>query len=75
MEDLKQKIEEIVEKVKADPKLMETFKTDPVKALESITGVDLPDAMVEPVIASVKAKLEGGELGGILGKLEGFMGK
>lgn len=70
MKELKQKVEEIVEKVKADPKLLETFKADPVKALEVISGVDLPDGMVEPLVAGVKARLEDGDLGSVLEKLE-----
>ena len=44
--DIKAKIEEIVEKIKADENFAEDFKKDPVKSVESVTGVDLPDDMV-----------------------------
>ena len=35
--DVKEKINEIVEKVKKDPKFMEEFKKDPVKESHKIT--------------------------------------
>jgi len=55
--DIKAKIEEIVEKIKADKKLQEQFKKEPVKAVESLLGVDLPDDVIEKVVAGVKAKI------------------
>lgn len=72
MLDIKEKIEEIVEKVKGDPKLMEEFKKDPIKAIEKVTGLDLPDEAVEKVVAGVKAKLSGDKLGGIGDLLKKF---
>ena len=41
--DIKAKIEEIVTKIKADPDFLKEFQADPVKAVEKITGTDLPD--------------------------------
>ena len=43
MEELKEKIEEVVAKVKADPDFAKKFQEDPVKALEGVIGIDLPD--------------------------------
>lgn len=73
--DAKELIEEVVKKVKDDPKFLENFKEAPVKALEAITGQDLPDQMVEPLIAGVKAKLGVDDLGDALGKLAHLFGK
>lgn len=73
--DIKKIVEDIVEKVKADPKLLESLKENPVKALEEATGIDLPDEMIQPVVAGLKAKLEMGEIGDMIGKLEGLFGK
>lgn len=73
--DLKELIEEVVKKIKNDPQLLEKFKDDPVKALEAITGKDLPDQMIEPLIAGVKAKIGADELGDALGKLANLFGK
>jgi len=70
--DIKAKIDQIAEKLKKDPALLKQFQKDPVKALESLTGLDLPDEQIQPVIAAVKAKLAGGG-SDILGKLGGIL--
>ena len=51
--DIKEKIETIVEKVKNDKGFAEKFKNDPVKAIESVSGIDLPDDMVDKVVDAV----------------------
>ncbi len=55
--DIKAKIEEIVEKVKAEPDFAAEFKANPVKAVEKVLGVDLPDDIVNKVIDGVKGKV------------------
>lgn len=55
--DIKEKIQEMVEKVTSDKNLMEKFQKEPVKAVEEIIGVDLPDDVVEKIIDGVKAKI------------------
>lgn len=72
MIDIKAKVNEIVEKAKKDPKFMEQLKSDPVKAVEGLLGVDLPDDTINGIVDGVKAKLAGDKLGGMLNK---FMGK
>ena len=57
MVDVKEKITEIVEKITKDEKLKEQFKKDPVKAVESTLGVDLPDDAVKKIVDGVKAKV------------------
>jgi len=57
MDNIKEKIEEIVEKISKDEKLQKQFKNDPVKALEKLLDVDLPDDVIEKIIDGVKAKL------------------
>ncbi len=70
--DIKAKIEELVSKVKNDKDFAEKFKKEPVKAVESIIGVDLPDDQINKVIDGAKAKISldsiGDKLGGIFGK-------
>ena len=75
MVDIKEKIEEIVKKIKADKDIAAKFKKDPIKTIEGILGVDLPDEMLEKVVDGVKAKLTGDQLGDIAGKLSGLFGK
>jgi len=55
--DIKEKIEELVEKISKDEKLQKQFMDDPVKALEKLLDVDLPDDVIEKIIDGVKAKL------------------
>ncbi|MBQ8249451.1 MAG: hypothetical protein IJY93_06180 [Clostridia bacterium] len=62
MDKIKEKIEEVVAKLKGDDKLMEKFKSDPIKTLEGIIGIDLPDDMISKVVDGVKAKLAAGDL-------------
>lgn len=67
--DIKEKISEIVETIKEDPKLLAKFKTDPVAALEGILGVDLPDEQLKPLIAGIKAKLDKEDVSELIGKI------
>ena len=69
--DIKAKIEEIVTKIKADPDFMKEFQADPVKAVEKITGTDLPDDVINPIIDGVKAKITADNVKGMLGGLFG----
>ena len=67
--DIKETIEKTVEKIKNDKNFQEEFKKDPVKAIEKVTGVDLPDDMVEKVVPAIKAKIAGGNLADGIKKL------
>mgnify|MGYP000992875309 CR=1 FL=1 len=60
--DLKEQISAAIEKIAGDKSLLERFKADPVKAVESALGVDLPDEVVRQVISGVKAKLSADKL-------------
>lgn len=55
--DIKEKISEIVEKIMSDKALQKQFEKEPVKAIEKLIGMDLPDDVVEKIIDGVKAKL------------------
>jgi uncharacterized protein YpuA (DUF1002 family) len=70
MVDIKAEITKVVEKVTKDEKLMDQFKKDPVKAVESVIGVDLPDDMIKKVVDGVKAKVSMDKLGDIAGSLK-----
>lgn len=68
--DIKKKIDEIVKKIKADESFAKKFKDDPVKAVESVLGVDLPDDQINKLIDGVKAKLKLDKTDGLLGKIK-----
>ena len=55
--DIKEKITELVNKIKNDEALQKQFKENPVKAVESLLGVDLPDEQIQKIVDGVKAKL------------------
>ena len=73
--DIKEKIEEIVEKVKADKNLFENFMKEPVKTVEKLIGVDLPDDQIKKIAEAVKAKASVDEIGKKLGGLGKLFGK
>ena len=55
--DIKEQISKIVEEVSKNPNMKEQFEKEPVKVIEKIIGVDLPDEIVTKIIDGVKAKL------------------
>ena len=57
LSNLKAKAEEIVEKIKDNKDLLNDFKKEPVKTLEKLLGVDLPDEQIEKLIDLIKTKL------------------
>lgn len=73
--DIKNKAEEIVNKIKNDKDIKAKFEKDPVKTIEDLIGIDLPDEMINKVIDGVKDKLTGDALGDIAGKVTGLFGK
>lgn len=70
MVDIKEKISEIVEKVTSDKDLQKRFEKEPVKVVEELLGVDLPDDMVEKVIDGVKTKITVDSISDVAGKLK-----
>ena len=73
--NVKEQITKAVEKISGDKKLQEQFKTEPVKALESVLGVDLPDEVIEQVIDGVKAKLTVDKASDVFDSIKGFLKK
>lgn len=77
--DIKERIEKVVDRIKSDDQLLAKFKQDPAKTVESVLDVDLPDELLDKVVAGVKTKLAGANLGDKLGAategLKGLFGK
>ena len=57
---------QIVQKLQKDPALLKNFQDDPIKTVEKLLGVDLPDVQLQPLVAGIKAKLAAADLGGTL---------
>ena len=73
--DIREKIEVIVEKVQKNPAMLEKFNTEPVKVVEELVGIDLPDELIEKVVDGVKAKITMDKAGDLLKGLGGLFGK
>ncbi len=69
--DIKVKINEVVDKIKNDKNFAEKFQKEPIKAVEDVLGVDLPDDVIKNVIDGVKAKIN---VDSIKDKLGGLFG-
>ncbi len=69
--DIKELAADLVEKVKKDPALLAKFKKEPVKAIEGLIGIDLPDAEIEKLAKLVLAKIDLDKAGALLGGLFG----
>ena len=73
--DVKEQITKAVERITKDEKLKEQFRKEPVKALDSILGVNLPDEVIEQVVNGVKAKLTQDKIEDSVDALKGFLKK
>ena len=60
--ELKAKLDGVITKIKSDKDLKDKFLKEPVKTLEGLLGVDLPDEKIKPAVSFVKAKVEGLDL-------------
>ncbi len=69
--DIKAKIDEVVNKIKNDKNFAEKFRKEPIKAVEEMLGVDLPDDVIKNVIDGVKGKIN---VDSIKDKLGGLFG-
>ena len=75
IEIIKDKIEELVEKVKGDDGLLAKFKENPVDTVKGLLGnIDLDNDAIEKIVDGVKAKLGADKLGDLLDKAKGLFG-
>lgn len=73
--DIKKNVEELVDKIKGNPKLLAEFKKNPVKVVEEIVGMDLPDKEINDLAKLVMAKIDMDKVGDMLGGLGGLFKK
>ncbi len=57
MDNIKELVDKLVDKIQSSKDIKELFEENPIKAVEKVLGVDLPDDIVEKVIDAVKAKI------------------
>ena len=70
MDEIKALIKKLADKVQSDDEIKELFKKDPIKAVEKILGVDLPDDVVKKIIDGVKASITLDDAKDLLGSLK-----
>lgn len=61
--DLKSKVDVACKKLQSDPSLLKKFQSDPIKAVESVLNIDLPDEQLKPLVSAIQAKLATSDLG------------
>ncbi len=72
MDKIKDIIEGLVDKIKDNKELLERFKDEPIKVVEELLNIDLPDEMLEKVVDGVKAKINLDQIGDMLESFGGF---
>lgn len=73
--ELKEKIDQIVEKIKTDKTIAAKFQTNPVGVVEELIGIDLPDDQINAAVEAIKAKLNLDKISEGLGGLGKLFGK
>ena len=73
--NIKEMIEELVEKILSDKALKEKLMTDPITVVEKLIGIDLPNDKIEKLVDGIKAKITIDDIGDALGALGGLFGK
>ena len=71
--DIKKTIDDVVAKVKNDPDLLKKFQDDPVKTIESLSGIDIPDGLEDKIVAGVKSALSGNTASGLIDKVKNLL--
>ena len=73
--DIKELAEKAVDTIKGDDNLLESFKTNPIKVVEKVLKIDLPDEILEKIVDVVKTKINIDDAKDALGKIAGLFGK
>jgi len=68
--DIKEQIAKVVERIAKDETLQALFQKEPIKAVEQVLGVDLPEEIIEKVIQGVKAKISVDKISGAMDSLK-----
>ncbi len=75
LDKIKDKVEDLVKEIQTNPALLKKFKENPVKVVEELIGIDLPDDQLKQVADLVKAKIDLDKVGDLLGGLGGLFKK
>ena len=70
--DIKKKAEELVQKIQKNPGLLKEFRENPVKIVEELIGIDLPDDEIMKLAQMVEIKIDMDKAGDMLKGLGGL---
>lgn len=77
--DIQKIISDVLSKLEGDENMIAKFTAEPVKTLEKLLNVDLPDDQINAVIDAIKAKLQLNDVAksasGILNAVKGLFNK
>ena len=77
--DIQKIISDVLAKLKGDEGLLAKVKAEPVKTIEGLIGIDLPDEQLDAVVKGVMAMIDVEEVAkkasGVIGWLKGLLGK
>lgn len=73
--DVKELAEKAINTIKGDNNLLASFKENPIKVVEKVLGVDLPDDILEKIVEVVKTKINVDDAKEALGKIAGLFSK
>lgn len=73
--ELKDKLDQIVNKIKSDKNIAAKFQKDPIGTVEDLIGIDLPNDQIQGLVDAVKAKVSLDKAADALGGLKGLFGK
>ena len=73
--DVKELAEKAIDTIKGDDNLLASFKENPIKVVEKVLKVDLPDEILEKIVEVVKTKINIDDAKDALGKIAGMFDK
>ena len=75
VDDIKEMIEKVVERVTKEDDLKELFEKEPIKAIEKVLGIDLPDEKLKAIVDAVKAKISIDKISSVADSVGGLFKK
>lgn len=75
MNDIMEKVEDLVKLITENKDLLAQFKKDPAAVVKKLIKAELDQETLEKLVTAVKAKVDIDKLSGALGALGGLFGK
>ena len=73
--NIEELIDKVVDQIKYNDDMLDNFKKEPVKTVEKLLNIDLPDEIIEKVVDAVKAKISIDDAKELFGKIKGLFDK